>query len=91
MIRPNASAPAPQEIIETNLPGGGECRHDMAVRERAADFEAALAGRHQPVACGAQLQGRTPRPLLTNACRVRVFNVAMAVLPVLLPRPILKG
>ena len=39
-----------REIIETDLPGGGERRHDMAVRERAADFKAPLAGRHQPVA-----------------------------------------
>ena len=51
------AAPARQEIIETDLPGGGESRHDMAVRERATDFEAALAGRHHPVATQHGAQG----------------------------------
>ena len=51
------AAPARQQIVETDPPGGGECRHDVAVRQRAADFKAALAGRNQPVATQHGAQG----------------------------------
>jgi len=44
------AAPARQQIVETDPSGGDERRHDMAVRQRAADFKAPLAGRDQPVA-----------------------------------------
>src|SRR5450759_5596396 len=48
---------AGQQAIEADMAGGGQRGEDMAMRERAADFEPALAGGNQPVAAQGGAEG----------------------------------
>ena len=48
---------ARQQIVEADAPGGGQRGEHVAVRQRAADFEAALAHRDQRVPAQGGAQG----------------------------------
>jgi hypothetical protein len=48
---------AGQQVVEANASGGGQRGEDVAMRQRAADFEAVVADRDQGVAAQRRPQG----------------------------------